>query len=278
MRIALIANEKAAGVQTAAEQVEKALKELGAEVLLPPEGSEFPEKASDELFLESYASVALGGDGTIIHVAKRAARFNRPVLGINCGRLGFMAGLESDELDQLSALLEGHYAVEQRMMLRVHVRFGDGSEADYHALNEAAISRGGKLRMVELEVNSGQEPVLSYHADGIILATPTGSTAYSLSAGGPVIDPDVSCILLTPICPHSLTARSYIFSPDEHLFIRARLTRGEDAFLAVDGDDCVRIGPEDSIEVSRAGLTARLIKIKEAPFYQVLNQKLINRR
>ncbi len=278
MRVAFIANTKAAGVAAAAEDIRHTLCELGAQVLLPPKDVAFPDSASDELLATCDVAIALGGDGTIIHTAKRAARCNRPVLGINCGRLGFTAGLEADEREQLAALLNGQYAVEQRMMLQVRVRFKDGSVLDFHALNEAVIARGIQSPMVELEVTSGQEHVLNYRADGIILATPTGSTAYSLSAGGPIIDPAVSCILLTPICAHSLVARSFIFDQQAHLFVRTCLHREEEVYLSVDGEDSVRIGPYDRIEVFRANLSAQLIKIKELPFYQILDEKLASRR
>lgn len=277
MRIALIANEKAANVCSSLDRVCSALHNLGAEVYKAPSGVEFPASASDELIEAGDLVIALGGDGTIIHTAKRAARLNRPVLGINCGQLGFMAGLESDELSQLSALKEGRYAVEQRMMLNVEVYAADGTVTELCALNEAVVSRGALSRMVEFEVSSEREHVLAYRADGVIVATPTGSTAYSLSAGGPIIDPAVRCLLLTPICAHSLHARSYIFSEDSQIFLRTKNAEAQDVYLAVDGEEGVRVGAGDSLRITRSDVFARLIIIKETPFYQVLNRKLISR-
>lgn len=278
MRISLIPNYKAAGVKAAVQQVQSALVNLGAEVLLPPEDSSFPANATDELIQAGDVTVTLGGDGTIIHTAKHAACLNRPVLGINCGRLGFMAGLEADELSQLSALIKGQYVVEQRMMLNVCVHSADGKTTDFYALNDAVVQRGVFSRMVELEVESGQEHVDTYHADGAIVATPTGSTAYSLSAGGPIIDPAVNCILLTPICPHSLHTRSYIFDKNANLFLHAVNADEEEAYLSIDGEEGLRIYAGDTVQITRAEVKARLIKIKEMPFYLVLNQKLNNRR
>ena len=277
MRIALIPNLKAKEVCTALGKVQSALTDLGAEVLLPSDAADFPANVTDELLLASDIVVALGGDGTIIHTAKHAAGLHRPVLGINCGHLGFMAGLESDELPQLAALMNGCYTIEQRMMLNVQITSDNGKVTEFSALNEMVVSRSVVSRLVELKISSEREDVITYHADGVIVATPTGSTAYSLSAGGPVIDPALNCILLTPICPHSLYARSYIFDADSKLYIRATDADGQ-SFLTVDGEEGIPIRSKDVIQCSRALLPACLIKIKKSPFYHILNQKLINRR
>lgn len=278
MRVVMIPNEKAAGVSAAIRPVREALAGLGAEVLLPPADALFPENAADTLLEQGDAVVALGGDGTIIHTAKRAALLDKPVLGINCGTLGFMAGLEADELPQLSALIEGRFIVEKRMMLSVRVCLSGGESREYQALNEAVLARGPQSRMVKIAVFIGEEPVAAYNADGVIVATPTGSTAYSLSAGGPIVDPAVRCLLLTPVCPHSLHARSYIFSEGAQLTLRPLESRGEEAYLTVDGEDSVRIRMEDVVHVSQSPRPASLIRIKEQPFYNTLNQKLTNRR
>ncbi len=278
MRVALIMNEKASGVSTAVGPVREALARLGAEVLLPSEGCLFPENADDGLLSSGDLVVALGGDGTIIHTAKRAALLDKPVLGINCGTLGFMAGLEADELPQLAALIEGRFTVEKRMMLSVQVFPREGAPAEYTALNEAVLARGPQSRMVKIAVSSGGEPVTTYNADGVIVATPTGSTAYSLSAGGPIVDPAVNCLLLTPVCPHSLYARSYIFGEDARLVLHPEESRGEEAYLTVDGEENVRIALGDAVHISRSARPASLIRIKEQPFYQTLNQKLNARR
>ncbi len=279
MRIVVIPNEKAAGVSAAIRPVRKALTGLGAEVLFPPADILFPENAADALLKQGDVVVALGGDGTIIHTAKRAALLNKPVLGINCGTLGFMAGLESDELLRLSALIEGRFTVEKRMMLSVRVHPADGGESlEYQALNEVVLARGPQSRMVKIAVSMGEEPVATYNADGVIVATPTGSTAYSLSAGGPIVDPAVRCLLLTPVCPHSLFARSYIFSEEAQLTLRPMESRGEEAYLTVDGEESVRIRVKDVVHVSQSSRPVSLIRIKEQPFYNTLNQKLTNRR
>ena len=278
MRVVLIPNEKAAGVCSAVGPVRQALADLGAEVLLPPEGCGFPENADDDFLSAGDLAVVLGGDGTIIHTAKRAALLEKPVLGVNCGTLGFMAGLEVDELPQLAALIEGRFVIEKRMMLSVRVCPGEGIPAEYTALNAAVLARGPQSRMVKIAVSSGEELVATYNAAGVIVATPTGSTAYSLSAGGPIVDPAVNCLLLTPICPHSLYARSYIFSEEAQLTLRPEESRGEEAYLTVDGEENVRIQVDDRVYISRSANPASLIRIKEQPFYQTLRQKLTARR
>lgn len=277
MRVAVIPNEKAAGVCMSFERVCEALADLGAEVVIPAHAEQFPSSATDDAIRDSDVTVALGGDGTIIHVAKRAARFGRAVLGVNGGRLGFMAGLESNELEQLSALIQGNYTVEQRLMLDIEVR-DEQKTRTFHALNEAVISRGALSRLIELDVANHGEPVVNYQADGVIIATPTGSTAYSLSAGGPIVDPSVGCMVLTPICPHSLYARSYVFAPSAELNVKVVLPAETEAFLTLDGEEGIAISEQESIAVRASDVCARLIKIKLQSFYDLLSRKLINRR
>lgn len=254
------------------EAVCDTLRTLGAAVRLP--AADTPA-ACDALLREADVALAFGGDGTMIHAAKHAARFNCPVLGVNCGHLGFMAGLEADELFRLSALMSGDYTVQTRMMLEVTLHSGADSRT-FYALNEAVVSRGSLSRMIGLSVLSDDRPVVTYRADGMILATPTGSTAYSLSAGGPIIDPSVNCLLLTPICPHSLHARSYIFGADAALTVRP-FGEEREMFLTVDGEEGVAVSPTDTITVRRSDRVARMIQIKPAAFYDVLNQKLMDR-
>ncbi|MGI6265240.1 MAG: NAD(+)/NADH kinase [Acutalibacteraceae bacterium] len=276
--IAVIPNAQAVGVTRVFPAVCEALRDSGAEVLTAGEPVTFPGAEIDGLIRRADAVVALGGDGTIIHVAKRAAAYDRPVLGINCGNLGFMAGLEADELFRLPALIRGEYTVVEHMMLAVEVQKEKGDTQTFFALNEAVISRGPLSRMIELEIANRDETVIRYHADGVILATPTGSTAYSLSAGGPVVDPSIKGLLMTPICPHSLTSRAYIFGDDTVLSVRSPGPQGTQAYLSVDGEDGVALAYADRVSVGKAAFSARLITIKEQSFYKVLHQKLSQRQ
>lgn len=221
--------------------------------------------------------IAVGGDGTIIHCARHAASAEKPILGINVGRLGFVAGLETDELDKLKNLVDGNYTIENRMMLEVQLE-NDGKQEMHYALNDAVLARGSLSKILDLRVNFNDKNVCEYRADGLIIATPTGSTAYSLSAGGPVIDPSISCILLSPICPHSLLTRSVVFGPDARLSVFASSSYESEIFLTIDGDTSIQITDKQKIEFCRAKQSARIIKLKNNNFYEIVNEKLAERR
>ncbi len=219
--------------------------------------------------------VALGGDGTIMHVAKAAATMGCAVLGINGGHLGFLAGLERDELDKLDALLAGEYATEERTLLCVTVRRSDGDHTRL-AMNEAVFSRGALSRLVDLRITGDGQGILSCNGDGVIVATPTGSTAYSLSAGGPVVDPSVDCLLLTPVCPHTLDSRTRILPAESQLSVSA--SGAGEVFVTVDGEETLAFTANDEVTLARARETARLIRIKPTTFYEALDCKLMDRR
>lgn len=275
MRITVVANDRAHGVRDAMPMIVDALACVGAEIILQPPNVDFLAEEIDSYIAQGDVVVALGGDGTIIHTAKRAAAYDKAVLGINCGRLGFMAGIECDELDRLENLLGGQYQIEKRMMLDIGVLREGRVIAERTALNEAVISRGMLSRMLHLQVFNGEDPVISYNADGVILSTPTGSTAYSLSAGGPIIDPALNCLLMTPVCPHSLHARSYIFDQTAKLKVRVA---DEASILTIDGEENIELKLGDAVTVKDAVREAQLIKLKPMRFYDVLNEKLMNRK
>lgn len=274
MRIVVLYNRKAAGAVPAFAQVCRILAENDAKLLLPEDPANFLDGA-DEQMEKADAVVAVGGDGTIIHVAKYAARFRKPVLGINGGRMGFVAGMEANELGNLKLLASGNFRCEHRMM--ISVRKND-SDRVYTALNEAVLSRASLSRLVDLEISCDGRAVAGYQADGVIVATPTGSTAYSLSAGGPIVTPTIDCLLLTPVCPHSLFARSYIFEKDAELCVTVRLPHETAAFLTVDGEEGLRLSDGDRVHISRAPLTADLIVLRDMSFYEQLNRKMMGRK
>ena len=276
MKIAVLSNPGMPGIRPLLEDVCGTLRRLGAQVVCPQPDAAFLAPEADGCVRGSDVVVALGGDGTMIHVAKRAAALGKPVLGINGGHLGFMAGQEADELPLLSALIEGSYTLDRRMMLRVSVEAA-GEERSFDVLNEAVIARGAVSRMAELAVSNHGQPVAVYRADGVIVSTPTGSTAYSLSAGGPVVDPAVRCMLLTPVCPHSLYARSYVFGEDARLTVAARAAAGGTVCLTLDGEAGPALWEGDRITISRSDVEARFIHIKSQAFYDVLRRKLLER-
>lgn len=247
--------------------------------------SVFPQSGAcfgdyQQLLKESDLLVAIGGDGTIIHCAKDAVTAGIPILGINLGRLGFLAQLEPSNLDSLQRVVQGEVGIEERMMLKaVRVR-ADGRRENYYALNDFVFSKGGALsRMVDMEVTCAARPVGAFRADGLIFSTPTGSTAYSLSAGGPIVDPVIDSILLTPISPHALGSRPIIFSPQEKLAVRQKVVNYRDnLYMTADGEQAVLISPEDYVEIGRSSRRVRLMTLDQRNFYEILSDKLSCRR
>ncbi len=229
---------------------------------------------TDALCKAAEMVLTIGGDGTIIHAARHAAFFGKPVLGINMGRLGFAAELESDELDMLSRLSVGDYTIEKRMMLKVTHKSND-SEDIFYAMNDAVISRGSLSRLIDIDVSlaDGGGYICNYRADGLIVSTPTGSSAYSLAAGGPVVEPAMKCILMTPVCSHSLFARPVVFSHYSELAVSASCDDDTEVFLTVDGAQTVTINRSDTIMISESETETEFIKLKDRSFYRVLNDK-----
>ena len=220
-------------------------------------------------------AVVLGGDGTILHLAKTVAMNNVPVLGINLGSLGFMSELEPNELERLRDLKGWNLTVEERMMLDVSI---GGEERHYSVLNDAVLSRGTYSHILDLEVLLNNESICNYRADGLIVSTPTGSTAYFLSAGGPVVDPSLDCIGLVPICPHSLFTRPVVFGGDATLCARAHCGSEEEILLSLDGETILPIHSAVPVTIRRSPLTAGIIRLNHKNFYQVVNDKLAERR
>ena len=201
------------------------------------------------------------------------------MLGINAGRLGFMAGLERHELGLLSRLIDGTYVRDRRMMLEVKIIGSSGETFQcFSCINDAVVSRGQQFQMIEFSVDINGRRANDYLADGIIIATPTGSTAYSLSAGGPVIDPQINSIILTPICTHSLFARSIVFAPETRLAVSSDSTRGDRLFLSCDGEDGCEIPSGCRVEIGVSARKAEFIRIKSDTFIDILNTKLAQRR
>ena len=258
------------------------LRELGAEYYFFPEnqkefeftGAKF--LSPDEALSNCDAVIAVGGDGSIIHAAKLAILKQKPILGINAGRLAFMAGLESNELNLLSRLIDGDYTVDKRLLLKTSVIKDDKVIFSDYCVNDCLVTNEEKQRMSAIDVALNGKVFNSYLCDGVLVSTPTGSTAYSLSAGGPVVDPELESILLTPLCPHSLFDRSLIFRPDAVITV----TSAENSNLCIsnDGSQPIVIEPGCRAEISRAEFTANFIRIKSDNFIDILYTKLAQRR
>lgn len=219
--------------------------------------------------------LAVGGDGTIIRAAKLAASLDIPVLGINAGNLGFNAALERDELPLLKNLVLGKYEEERRLMLKVELN-SVGKTSAYCALNEAVVS-GELARLISYDLVLGNGKSFRFKGDGFLVSTPTGSTAYSLSAGGPVVEPALKCLIYTPICPHAFFNRSLVFGGDMSLMVTLPKNPGQ-VCLTVDGETPVPLREGDRLRFSRSRREARFLKIKDKGFFEVLDNKLINSR
>ena len=280
-KIALLPNLTKQGAYHTSLEVINRLTALKMHVLMAEELQEHYRsdritffKTQEELFDRCDMALTIGGDGTIIHAALYAAPRNKPLLGINMGRLGFVAELEPDELDMLSRLRDGAFSIEKRMMLQVVHRTKNG-ESTYYAMNDAVISRGPLSRLIDIDVSLAAERsyICHYRADGLIFSTPTGSSAYSLAAGGPVVEPTMKCLLMTPVCSHSLFARPVVFSHYSQLSVSASCDDDTEVFLTVDGVKTVTVGHDDTLLVMEAPIDTEFIKLKDKSFYRVLNDK-----
>ena len=224
----------------------------------------------------AFMVVCFGGDGTILHMAKAATRQGVPILGVNMGTLGFMAELESSELSLLQKLADGEYTLDERMMLDVTVQ--RDRDIIFHdiCLNDVVVTKGAVARVVHLNVKCDDVQAMECNGDGVIFATPTGSTAYNLSAGGPVVEPEAANILITPICAHDMVSRSIVASDQRVITIGLAGNSRRSAYLSVDGGKALRINAGDVATIKKSHLTTKLVRIKDRSFYDVINQKFKN--
>ena len=220
--------------------------------------------------------ICFGGDGTILHMAKAATRHDIPILGVNIGTMGFMAELESSELDQLARLANDDFTIDSRMMLDVSVtREGETVYQDL-CLNDAVITKGAIARIIHLGVQFDGIQALEFGGDGVIIATPTGSTAYSLSAGGPIVEPEAHSILITPICAHDMMSRCVVASERRTVTVELTQNARRNAFLSVDGGKALRLSMGDVTTIKKSEKQTKLIRLKERSFYDIVNIKFKN--
>lgn len=257
------------------------LRELDIEVFAPDScKSELSEKAFvrfgniSDIAGNCDVMIAIGGDGTILKSSVYASEHGIPLLGINTGRLGFMASMESDELENLSKLKTRDYIVENRMMLDA-VLMRDGQVISEHtALNDIVVARPYS-KITDYEVSTGGRVVSSIRADGMVFATPTGSTAYALSSGGPILEPETECIQLTPICPHSLFSRTMVFTAARTLEAR-HFSADDSVYFSVDGRKGCEMRRDDRLIIKKSSKNLQLIDIKGYSFFEAVNNKLMN--
>lgn len=244
--------------------------------------SEQADFYSDESLAEQLKSwqdkleliIVVGGDGTILRVARDLACWNVPVLGINLGHKGFLAEIEVEQMERfLQYIAANQYAYQERMMLEARLMRGNEELGNYLALNDIVVSRGPFSRIIKVEAYINDDFMESYSGDGIIIATPTGSTGYSLSAGGPIVNPTMELFVITPICPHSLYNRSVIVNSSDNMKLRVD-SRQVQVVLTVDGQVRFSLEDEDQITICRSRQIVKLVCFHDYSFYRMLHQKL----
>lgn len=219
--------------------------------------------------------LVFGGDGTFLGVARLACKHGTPILGINLGGLGFLTEVTVDEINAMAErIISGDYEIEKRKMLRASIRRGQETIDSYDVLNDVVINKGAVARVIDLSIYIDGSHVTTYKADGIILSTPTGSTAYNLSAGGPIVHPGLRVIIITPICPHTLTNRPLIVPSDMKVEIKVS-THDTDTYLTLDGQIGVRLNSGDFVEVHKSESSVKLIKSPFRDFFTILKTKLM---
>ncbi len=218
--------------------------------------------------------LVLGGDGAMLNAARLVSGLDVPLLGVNMGHLGFLTELEKDDVfSALDNLFDGQYTVEERMFIDSQVYRENSEAASYRALNDVVITRGTFARIIRLRTYVDGNHVIDYMADGIIVATPTGSTAYALSAGGPILDPLLDSISITPICPHTLAARAVLVRPQSEVTILVEAAH-EDVMLTVDGQLGFRLQSHDRVTMQQSPVKAKFVKLRGRNFFQILHERL----
>ena len=230
----------------------------------------------DRELQRSDAVICFGGDGTILHMAKAATRHRLPILGVNIGTMGFIAELESSELEELARLALDDYTLDSRMMLDVTVRRDRDVILHDIALNDVTVTKGAVARIVHLDVRCDGVPAMEFGGDGVIISTPTGSTAYSISAGGPIVEPDARNIVMTPICAHDVMTRCIVASDKRTVSVRLSSAARRNAFLSVDGGKALKMNMGDIADICCSKLETKLIRLKDRSFYDVVTTKFKN--
>lgn len=275
--VGLVLKRGAPGAREVARRVVEQLARRGMRAVAEPGeagalGCDAVEKSA--MFDVAAAIVVLGGDGTYLATARLAGERRVPVLGVNLGGLGFLTEVREEDLaDALADAVAGRAPIDSRTMLRAVVRRSGGGEEVCQALNDAVLSRGSLGRVIEIEASIDGRPLASFKGDGVIVATPTGSTAYALSAGGPIVHPSVEVFVVAPICPHTLSVRPLVIDDAARLAFRLA-TRNEDMVLTLDGQQAVSMGPDDVVEISRSPYQACLVRSSRLSFYDLLRTKL----
>lgn len=231
--------------------------------------------SDDEVIDECDFIFAVGGDGTILRCSDYARKYRKPLLGLNCGRLGFMATLEHDEMELLNDFCHGKYVLDKRMMIDVEISYKNGTLKRITALNDVVVTKDHGCKIADFTVSKKDKIISSLRADGLVFSTPTGATAYSLSAGGPIIEPDMECIEFTQICPHSLFARSMVFSENSVIEVRFKTNNDAKVLINVDGVEVEKLSCDDYIRILKSDDYVEIVDIKGGSFFTSVNRKLM---
>ena len=275
----LIPNMDKRGVPALLPHLFAQLSECGYTVITETDFSDYGEEFGYEVgtLEEKLPScdllMVVGGDGTIIEYADIAAHCGKPILGINAGRLGFLSGMEQDSLPLLKNLINGGYVTEHRRFLEVIHEKSDGSESRYRVLNDIVVSHGALSTIVDLDIYCDGGKVNAYRADGVIVSSPTGSTAYALSAGGPIIHPEIACFSVTPICAHSLANRSILFPRESEVTIKMGASNRSTMFITCDGSASAPFDRGDVLRVRLSDVGIDLMNLTGTCFYERIYEK-----
>ena len=268
--IGIIAKKREQRVRSLMNEIVQWLLDRNVNVSVEPENE---DASADFISTAMEAIIVLGGDGTMLRAARLVGERGVPIVGVNLGSLGFLTEVRMDErYEALEAMLDGRCVIEERGMLQVEVSHDESTLSRYLALNDAVINKGALSRLIELEIRIGEQPTIFTRSDGLIISTPTGSTAYSLAAGGPIMYPTLKAIVVTSICPHSLTNRPLVMPDGQEL--QVRLMHGRDVMLTVDGQVGMSLQPNDHIRLNRAEAPLKLLLPFRKRFFDILNEKL----
>lgn len=237
--------------------------------------SDYSEDDVYKMYEESDVAVVLGGDGTLLSASDKASSFDVPLLGINLGHLGFMADVEEKNIEaSLDTFLDGGYKIDRRFMIDALIEKKDGSRLTISALNDIVVTRASYQRMVAFDIKVNGDNLATYQGDGLVVATPTGSTAYSMSAGGPVVDPSLEVCIITPVCPHTMSSKPVIVPGQAEIRIDFKSTFDDKAMLTADGKEGIGLCEGDVIKIKGSERKLGLIRLLNRSFYDILNLKL----
>lgn len=278
-RVGIMVNERKPEARSAVLGLQQVLRSRGIAIMLHQAAADLigeqPGYHAEELSREADVIAVLGGDGTMLAAMEKLGSTEKPVAGINIGTLGFLTSCTESELELFAdALVSRDFQTSERTLLHSEIWHADGTRQEFLALNEVVLARGQTGKLVSLCARINGEMLNHYRADGLIVTTPTGSTAYNLSAGGPLITPDAKVFVITPICPHSLSYRSLVINDESHVEMIPEGTGEEPMFFTVDGRDIVQIFAGSRIQVRKSSRSFPLLRLKNRSFYEALRQKL----